>query len=77
MQDDESSDSKQVLLMVTTNCDEESPSCYLDFGCSNHMTGNRDWLIDHDSSVKSNARFANNNTISAEGIDKVLITRKD
>jgi len=43
MQDDESYDSEQVLLVVTTNFDEESFSWYLDPGCSNHMIGNKDW----------------------------------
>jgi len=51
VQDDESYDSEQVLLMITTSCDEESSCCYLDTGCSNHMTGNRDWLIDLASNV--------------------------
>lgn len=63
--------------MVTTNCDEECSSWYLDAECSNHMTGNRDWLIDLDSSVKSSVRFVDNSTIAAEGIGKVMITQKD
>jgi len=77
MQDDESFDSKQVLLMVTTNCDQESSYWYLNTGCYNHMTGNRDWLIDLDSSVKSSVIFAYDIIILVEGIGKVLIIRKD
>jgi len=60
--------------MVTTNCDEESSSWYLDTRYSNHMTENRDWLIDLDSSVKINVRFVDNIIISAEGIGMVLNT---
>jgi hypothetical protein len=47
------SDSKVVLLMATT-C-EGNPLCedwYLDSGCSNHMTGHREWLINFDSTRK-------------------------
>ena len=63
--------------MVTINCDEDSSCWYLDTECSNHITKNRDWLIDLDSSVNSRVRFADNSTILAKGIGKVLITRKD
>ncbi|XP_047158916.1 uncharacterized protein LOC124829450 [Vigna umbellata] len=56
---------------------EEERLWYLDTGCSNHMTGNQNWLLDLDTSVKGTIRFANNNTIRAEGAGKVFITRKD
>jgi len=49
--------------MVTTNYDEECSSWYLNTGCSNHMTGNRDWLIDLDLSVMSSMKFFYNSTI--------------
>jgi len=41
------------------------------------MTGRREWLIDLDPSVRSSVRFADNNTITVEGVGKVMITRKD
>ncbi|WVZ18406.1 hypothetical protein V8G54_005728 [Vigna mungo] len=41
------------------------------------MTGNRSWLIDLDTSVKSSVRFADDSVIRAKGSGKVLITRKD
>ena len=41
------------------------------------MTRRKDWLIDLDESVKKNVRFANNNTVMAEGLGRVLIHRKD
>jgi len=41
------------------------------------MTGNRDWLIDLNPYVKNNVKFADNSSIVAEGIGKVMITRKD
>lgn len=41
------------------------------------MTRKREWLIDLDTSIKSSVRFAYNSTIMAEGISKVLITRKN
>ena len=50
---------------------------YLDTGCSNHMTGRKDWLVDLDESVKKNVRFADNSTVKAEGLGRVLIQRKD
>lgn len=71
------SDSDQVLLMVTTSDCDNSDNWYLDIGCSNHMTGNKEWFVSLDESVKSKIRFANNSTVTTEGIGKVLIQRKD
>ncbi|WVY90763.1 hypothetical protein V8G54_036277 [Vigna mungo] len=56
---------------------DESCSWYLDTGCSNHMTGRREWLVDLDSSIRSCVKFADNSTIMAEGIGKVLINCKN
>ncbi|RDX93140.1 hypothetical protein CR513_24641, partial [Mucuna pruriens] len=76
-QEEDVSDSDQVLLMVTTSSKEDCSSWYLDTGCSNHMTGNRDWLVDFNPNVTTSVRFADNSTILAEGIRKVMITRKN
>lgn len=74
----EGSDSDQVLLMVTRNSENDnSSSWYLNTGCSNHMIGRRDWLIDFDANVKNKVRFVDNRTILAKGIGKVMIRRKD
>jgi len=74
---DDGSYSDQMLLMVTTNCKEDHSSWYLSTSCSNHMTGHRDWLIDFDPNIKNKVRFADNSTIAAEGIGRVIIKRKD
>jgi len=67
-----------ILLMVTNDSDKATNSeWYLDTGCSNYMTGRKDWLVDLDESVKKNVRFANNSTVKAEGLGRVLIHRKD
>ncbi|XP_014490203.1 uncharacterized protein LOC106752938 [Vigna radiata var. radiata] len=68
---------EHVLLAGETNHAQEEMSWYLDSACSNHMTRNKRWLIDLDTSVKSIVRFANDSVIRAEGSCKVLITRKD
>lgn len=41
------------------------------------MTDNKEWLEDLDSSVKSKVRFADNSTISTEGMGNVIIERKN
>ncbi|XP_027927468.1 uncharacterized protein LOC114184355 [Vigna unguiculata] len=76
-QDESDSESDHVLLMVTTNSEEDESCWYLYTGCSNHMTRRREWLIDLDPSVRSNVKFTDNSTITAEGVRKVMITRKD
>ena len=41
------------------------------------MTGNRDWLVDFNPNVTTSVRFADNSTILAKGIGKVMITPKN
>ncbi|GAU50842.1 hypothetical protein TSUD_232190 [Trifolium subterraneum] len=71
-------DSDGVLLMVTTNTSEDQSTLwYLDTGCTNHMTGHIDWLLELDENFKSTVKFAYNRTISVEGKGKVMVTRKN
>lgn len=74
----EDGDEGQVLLMVTTKEDEASSDFwYLDTGCSTHMTGHREWFVNLDDTVRSKVKFADDSTLTAAGIGKVLIQRKD
>ncbi|XP_014515563.1 uncharacterized protein LOC106773379 [Vigna radiata var. radiata] len=68
---------EHVSLARETVYAQEDMSWYLDSACSNHMTGNKKWLIDLDTSVKSVVRFADDSVVQAEGSGKVLITRKN
>ncbi|XP_028236619.1 uncharacterized protein LOC114415953 [Glycine soja] len=75
---DEDFDSDKVLLMATTNSEEDNVNLwYLDTGCSNHMTGHREWFVNIDDKVKSKIKFADNSSVTTEGIGKVMIQRKD
>jgi len=72
------SDLEVVLLMATT-C-EGDPLCedwYLDSGCSNHMTGHREWLINFDFSRKTSVKLADNRSLESEGIGDIAIKMKD
>ncbi|KHN27834.1 hypothetical protein glysoja_032982, partial [Glycine soja] len=75
---DEDSDFDNVLLMATTNSEEDNVNLwYLDTGCSNHMTGHREWFVNIDDKVKSTIKFIDNSSVTAKGIGKVMIQRKD
>lgn len=66
--------------MVTTALEggnREENAWYLDTGCSNHMTGRKDWLVDLDLSKKGKVRFADDNTIRTEGMGTMQIQKKD
>ena len=64
--------------MVTNDSDKATNNeWYLDTGCSNHMTGRKDWLIDLDELVKKNVKFADNSTVKAESLGRVLIHKKN
>ncbi|XP_019455161.1 PREDICTED: uncharacterized protein LOC109356292 [Lupinus angustifolius] len=67
-----------ILLMMTINQGIDSSEVwYVDSGCSNHMTGYKDWFVDVDESKKSRVSFVDNRYIIAEGQGKVLIRRND
>ncbi|RDX81141.1 hypothetical protein CR513_38214, partial [Mucuna pruriens] len=75
---DEGSDSEAVFLMATTNNESSNDtSWYLDSGCFTHMTGKREWFINLDDSSKSRVRFADNSSLTAEGISRVVFRDKD
>jgi hypothetical protein len=41
------------------------------------MSGRKDWFINLNPSMKNMVKFANDNTLAAEGIGDVMIMRKD
>lgn len=67
-----------MLLMVTTKDEERcKDQRYLDLGYSSHMTRRKDWFVNMSLSMKNTVKFANDNTLTAEGIGDVLTMRKD
>ncbi|GAU27372.1 hypothetical protein TSUD_55260 [Trifolium subterraneum] len=77
-ENDNGSDQGPLLMMPTTE-DEfgKQEGRYLDTCCSNHMTSNKEWLVNYDSSKKSTIRFADSRTVKSEGIGDMLIKGKD
>ena len=64
--------------MVTTREEERfKDQWYLDSGCSSHMSGRKDCFVNIKPSMKNMVKFANDNTLAAEGVGDVLIMRKD
>lgn len=66
------------MLMVTT-CEggTSEEEWYLDTGCSNHMTGHREWLVNLDLSKKTKIRLDDEKSLNAEGMENVVIHTKD
>ncbi|XP_027922798.1 uncharacterized protein LOC114180695 [Vigna unguiculata] len=72
----EESDSDPLTLMVTNFAEEtHTKSWFLDSGCSNHMIGHKEWLVNFDSSKKSKVKFADDSTLRVEGVGDVVIVR--
>ncbi|GAU24928.1 hypothetical protein TSUD_311630 [Trifolium subterraneum] len=78
IENDNGSDQSPLLMMPTTT-DEfgKQEGWYLDTCCSNHMTSNKEWLVNYDSSKKSTIRFVDSRTVKSEGIGDMLIKGKD
>ncbi|RDX68182.1 hypothetical protein CR513_52857, partial [Mucuna pruriens] len=71
-------DFEVVMLMVTTSTKSSNDtSWYLDFGCSIHMTGKREWFISLEDSSKRKVRFVDDCSLNEEGIRRVSFRVKD
>ena len=46
---------------------------YMDTGCSNHLTGNKKWLVDFDSGKSTKIRCADDKYLNAEGMGNVRV----
>ncbi|KAI5414128.1 hypothetical protein KIW84_058321 [Lathyrus oleraceus] len=49
---------------------------YLDSGCSNHMTGNKNWFTKLDESLKKVIKFVDGKHITSGGKRDIFIVRK-
>ena len=59
-QDSDDSEGGMVVMAVVADNHVESKIWFLDSGCSNHMTGRKEWLADFDESKKSKVKLADN-----------------
>ncbi|WVZ04008.1 hypothetical protein V8G54_024814 [Vigna mungo] len=66
-----------VLLQSERNHGEDESSWYLDTRCSNHITRRREWLMNLDQRMRSSVKLADDNTVTAEGIGRILIKCKN
>ncbi|XP_019438939.1 PREDICTED: uncharacterized protein LOC109344640 [Lupinus angustifolius] len=75
------SNDDHCLLMATTRSNQDKAEnvdfWYLDTGCSNPMTGIRDWFTTLDETTKNKVKFVNMSSVSVEGIGTMMIQRKD
>jgi transposase InsO family protein len=72
------SDDEPVLLMASESDGRcSSDWWYMDTGCSNHLTGNKLWLIDFDSRRRAKIRCADDKYLNAEGMGNVKVKVKN
>ena len=50
---------------------------YMDIGCLNHLTGNKQWLINFDSKKRTKIRCADDTYLNVEGIENVKVRVKN
>jgi len=62
-------DKEELLLMAHAKVQltENHGIWFLDFGCSNHMIGNKNWFIELDESFRHTVRLGNNTTMPVRG----------
>ena len=64
---------EELLLMAYADLstEEERGKWFLDSGCSNHMTGEKDWFVELDESFKHSVRLGNSSRMAVQGKGKV------
>lgn len=64
--------------MVATHLALEKENVwYLDTGCRNRMTSNKNWFIKFDESIRRSIYFADNNMVTSKGICNIGMKKKD
>lgn len=64
--------------MVNTQSNTEKTNMrYLDSGCNNHMTGNKNWFIKLDELVEKVIKFANGTYLTSGEKGDISIVIKD
>jgi len=72
------SDSKVVILMAQIDKEiAEDTSWCVDSGCSTHMTGKKDRFVRMSESTHGQIRFADNTSLSIEGMGRVVFSFDD
>ncbi|XP_058765061.1 uncharacterized protein LOC131638517 [Vicia villosa] len=70
--------SEDVILMENTqSSNEQTKTWHLDSGCSNHMTGNKNWFTKLDESVKKVIKFADGRHVRLGGKGNIYVVRND
>ncbi|XP_077249473.1 uncharacterized protein LOC143888980 [Tasmannia lanceolata] len=62
------------LSCLTTNVELDDEIWYLDSDCRNHMTGNKDYFLEIDETVKPRVRMGDNNRVNAHGIGPIVVS---
>ncbi|KAL8104029.1 hypothetical protein AgCh_028307 [Apium graveolens] len=78
MEEEEDVEEKDESMLLVSNVQEESLDdvWYIDSGCSNHMTGNKNCFVNFDESVQREVRTGNNNRLVIKGCGDVPIQTK-
>ncbi|KAD6118940.1 hypothetical protein E3N88_10211 [Mikania micrantha] len=71
-------DDEEVLLMTHTNEPKQEAETkgfwFIDSGCSNHMTGSKDWFIRLDETYKHSVKLGNDLKLLVQGLGDIKLT---
>ncbi|KAG9446373.1 hypothetical protein H6P81_012501 [Aristolochia fimbriata] len=73
----DSNSENALLLTCDVAVEEKNNLWFLDIGCSNHMTGQRDFFTSLDNTVTTEVKFGNNSRIPVKGKGQIGIKAKD
>lgn len=65
------------MVKTTNNESRKSDRWFLDNGCSNHMTANKNWLKEINTRRNSKVKLAYHRTLVGKGMGKIVIERKN
>ncbi|CAJ2653193.1 unnamed protein product [Trifolium pratense] len=65
---------EEMLLMAKTNDDEFGENWFLDSGCSNHMSSNKDWFYDFDENYRDSVKLGDDSRMNVMGKGNVKLS---
>ena len=74
--EEKSSSESLFVAYLAANVDISSETWYLDSGCSNHMTGNRDYFVEIDDTMNSVVTLGDDKEVQVRGLGTITVTCK-
>ncbi|KAL6327779.1 hypothetical protein AAG906_025607 [Vitis piasezkii] len=68
--------SQSVIFVKEVCCEQKNNVWFLDGGCTNHMTGNKNIFLDMDTTINSQVKMGNGDLVNVKGKAQLVSKQK-